>query len=800
MLDNLSVEPSRLRAWGPQAALEVSCPAPGVLRVRHSPASRETNFSHPELPPKRSYAVVHEGALPLTVERSEKGAVATAEGASLALSLDGRSWTFRDSTGRALAECVRVAGHVTHGYPAPLYESSLALRARPGEAFLGFGEKVGPLDKRGMRLTFWNTDVLPHHPDTDPLYASIPFFVGLADGTAWGLFLDEPWRSEVDVALADPSLVQWESSGPELDVYLIVGPHPADVLERYTTLTGRPPMPPLWSLGAHQSRYGYESTEDIRSIVRAYRAHDLPLDCIHLDIDYMEGFKVWTWDHARYPEPRALASEAGAEGVKLVTIVDPGVKAEPGYRPYDEAKQQNLLVRHDRGDVLVGEAWPDPAVFPDFTREEVRQWWSGLHRDFIEGGIAGFWTDMNEPSCFRFQQPAHLLNPTEIPPGLSGRVEGPTLPYNARHGSKRHIEVHNVYGLGMARASFEAMRKFAPERRPFVLTRSGYAGVQRYAAMWTGDNSSHWSHLEMSIPMLLGLGMSGVAFTGTDIPGFLGRPSGELLIRWMQAGTFYPLMRNHSAKGTPPKEPWRFGEPYLTLARAALQRRYRLLPTLYTLMHEATNRGVPPLRPLVILAPSEPDAVNASDQFLFGAELLVAPIVRAGQTKRLAYLPAGRWLELFNLEAGGSTVEGGQHVIVEAPLARVPIWLREGGAVALTAPAPHTESANWKAIDWYVHPGKEIRGQLYEDAGDGEGESRTTLVSGTFDGQLLVLERRATGKLPLARRSETLWIHGVSDAKSVTGALQHHFESGRLEVQVPADWTRVEVRFAGVVR
>ncbi|AUX22644.1 alpha-glucosidase [Sorangium cellulosum] len=793
-LTDASIAGARVLLWGARAAVEIRCPGPGVLRVRHAPLSSVVGFTHPELPDKRSFAVVAGDALPLRARREGDTVRVSAEGACLEVALASGTWAFSDGEGRVLARSEAVSGEARPAFPLDQLRTRLSLAAPPEEAYLGFGEKVGPLDKRGMRFTFWNTDAFPPQVDTDPLYASIPFFVALRGGVAWGLFLDEPWRSEVDVALGDPARLEWESRGPELDVYLMAGPHPADVVRRYAALTGRPAMPPLWSLGAHQSRWGYENEDDVRGVVRGYRSRGLPLDAIHLDIDHMDAYKAWTWDRARFPDPARLARELAAEGVRVVTIVDPALKAEPGYPVYEEARARDHLVRLDRGDPLVGEVWPDPAVFPDFTRDEVQRWWGDLQRSFLDAGVAGIWNDMNEPACFSVRPDRGVPGPSGQRSSGLGRIEGSTLPDDARHGARRHLEVHNVYGLGMARAAFEGFARHAPDRRPFVLTRAAFAGIQRYAAVWTGDFSSNFTHLEASIAMLLGLGLSGVPFTGADIPGFVGRASGELLVRWMQAGLFYPLMRNHAARGRPAQEPWRFGEPYLGLARAVLERRYRLLPTLYTLMREAAETGLPVLRPLCFLAPGDRHALRADDQLLFGDDLLVAPVVRPGQSKRLVYLPEGAWVDFANLEGSGRRVEGGRHVIADAPLEVVPVWLRAGGAVALTAPRMHTQRASWEELVWHVHAAPVVRGCLYEDEGDGHGASRVTRLAGGLDGATFHLERRAEGALPLARAVETIRIHGLPPPRAVAGARSHRVLEGAVEIEVAADWRRIEVR------
>jgi len=795
-LSDIAISPALVRLSGDHAAVEIRCPLPGVLRVRHAPSSARVGFSHPELPPKRSFAVEPGESLVVSAERDGNAVRVSAPGVSLELTLAPFGWVFKDDTGRVLARCEGISGELRPAYPVDEHRAQLVLAAPPGEAYLGFGEKVGPVDKRGMRFTFWNTDAYPPQPHTDPLYASIPFFTGLREGVAWGLFLDEPWRSEVDVASSDAARLAWTSWGPEIDVYLIAGPGLVDVAQRYAALTGHPAMPPLWSLGAHQSRWGYAREADVRGVVRGYRSRGLPLDVVHLDIDYMDAYKVWTWDGTRYPDPAALCREVAAEGVRLVTIVDPGIKVVEGYAVYEEARARDFLVRLDRGDVLVGEVWPDPAVFPDLTREEVQRWWGDQHRSFVDAGIAGVWNDMNEPACFSVRETRGGTTPFGTRAPGSSTPEGSTLPSEARHGDRRHLEVHNAYAIGMARAAYEGLRRHAPGRRPFVLTRAAYAGIQRYAAVWTGDFTSDWAHLEATIPMLIGLGLSGVPFAGADVPGFLGRADGEMMVRWTQAGVFYPFMRNHSAKGFPSKEPWRFGEPFLSLAREALLSRYRLLPLLYSLMHEAAETGVPVVRPLVFADPSDPAALAAFDQLLFGGDLLVAPVVRPGQSKRLAYLPAGAWMSFDNLERPGAVLEGGRHVIADAPLEVLPVWLRAGGAIPLTEPALHTTTANWGSLTWHVHAAPSVRGRLYEDAGDDWGAHRTTTLTGGLGEGGFWLERRADGALPLARGAETIRIYGLTEpaaTEGVKGGYAHRVTGGALEIEVEAGWDRIEV-------
>ncbi|MFN3266150.1 MAG: glycoside hydrolase family 31 protein [Deinococcales bacterium] len=804
LYNHYSLATQSVLLWSDIAALELSCPLEGIIRARFAPNARSSSAVFPRLPSKNSFAVLPSDLLPIDSLLEDGILSLEAGGVHFELELHSGEWKFFDAASELLCRGFAASGGTTHQFPLDTHSARLELRAPKGEAYLGFGEKVGTLDKRGMHLTFWNTDVVPHLPDTDPLYQSIPFFIGLKNGVAWGFFLDETWRSEVDVARAHPERLVWSSLGQEMDCYLIAGDTIQNVLLRYTALTGRQPLAPLWALGAQQSRWGYENENDVRQIIKAYKQHNLPLDVISTDIDYQDGFKVWTWDKSRYPDPQKLCAEAAAEGVKIVPIVDPGVKLETGYSVYEEAQKNDYLVRFERGDTLVGEVWPKPAVFPDFTRAEVRNWWADQHRTMLELGIAGFWNDMNEPSSFSLQRASNFSDDGSLKEG-TGKVEGKTLPYDARHGTRRHVEVHNVYGLTMCAATRAALERFGNGKRGFVLTRAGFAGIQRYSAVWTGDNSSYWEHLALSIPMLLGLGLSGVAFTGADIPGFAAHASGELLARWYQLGAFYPLMRNHSAKGTSPQEPWRFGEPYLSIARRALEMRYALLPTLYTLMYSASQTGLPVLRPMLLLEPNNKNALEANHQLMFGDALLVAPIVSANTTKRLTYLPAGRWLEMPNLEP--RRIVHGEYIVSDAPLEQIPLYLRAGFALASeTRTQQHTSTANWQNLKWQILAAPKIQGELYEDAGDGYGANRYSRLQGHWDEQVLRLEKTSTGSLAFERQLEQVVIYGLAKVHEVhsDGLLANadaepfdfheHPDCSTLTVMLQPDWTWLELR------
>ncbi|MFB9993441.1 TIM-barrel domain-containing protein [Deinococcus oregonensis] len=795
-LDHFAAEGTTVRVWGETDVVVVSLPLPGVLRLRLAPEARAGTYTFPRLPPKPSFAIRPDLAAPQAVQVREAGAELVIQGGDLTclLNRETGAWIVLDGDlerGRVLAQAHLWAGEVPNARDAldaevfDLQRTRLTLEAPHGAAYLGFGERVGPIDKRGMHLTFWNTDCFPHHTDTDPLYVSVPFTTVVdSAGQAHGIFVDEPWRMEADVARRRPDALTFASAGPELDVYVLAGPRPADVLRRYADLTGYAPLPPLWALGAAQSRWGYKTAGELRAIVAGYRERHLPLDALYVDIDYMDAYKVWTVDRHRFPDLKALVGEMLEQGVHLVPIVDPGVKAEPGYDVYEEALAGDHLVRTARGDVLVGEVWPDPAVFPDFTRPEVVAWWGSRHQVFADLGISGQWNDMNEPACFSLKQP---------------RVtEGKTLPYDARHGTRPHIEVHNAYANGMSEASRAGYAQFSPALRPWILSRAGYAGIQRHATVWTGDNTATWSHLALSLPMIQGLGLSGIPYAAADVGGFAGDTTGELLARWYQAAVGYPFLRNHAASGTADQEPWRYGEPFLNAIRTALHLRMQLLPHLYTLTHEATRSALPVMRPLALHHASDVDALREDTQYLLGEGLLVAPILRAAHSRRLVYLPAGsEWAEVFNLAEFGTIHAGGTYTVADAPLSVLPLYLKAGHAVPYTDAAMQSTDAQWPRLSWLAFAGADgFVGHLYEDAGNGptDAPSRLTRIVGEREGQTLTIRRESRGDLPDFDQRESLHLMGLKAVQSVQGATSHSYEDGLLRLSLPAQWTEIRIR------
>ncbi|TVX89391.1 TIM-barrel domain-containing protein [Paenibacillus agilis] len=521
----------------------------------------------------------------------------------------------------------------------------------------GLGEKTGFLDKRGERYTMWNTDVYaPHVPEMEELYQSIPMMAVLRQGQAYGLFLDNPGRTVFDMRVHEDAFMIQTRTG-DMDMYVYAGPDLKEVIRQYTEMTGRMPLPPKWSLGYHQSRYSYMNREEVMNLARSFREKQIPCDVIHLDIHYMTGYRVFTFDEERYPDPAGMMAELKEMGFHIVPIVDPGVKRDAKYPAYMEGIDNNYFCKYAEGQLYIGKVWPEESAFPDFTEERVRDWWGEKQSFYTDLGIEGIWNDMNEPAIFNETKTMD----TEIVHGNDGN-------------RKTHGEVHNLYGMNMSQATFEGLKKELKGNRPFVLTRAGYSGIQRYAAVWTGDNRSFWEHMSMAMPMVLNLGMSGVPFSGPDIGGFAHHTSGELLTRWTQMGVFFPFARNHSAIDMVRQEPWSFGDKYENIQREYISLRYRWMPYLYHWFHEASQTGLPIMRPLVLEYPNDPETFNLCDQFLVGDSVLVAPIYRPSTEWRSVYLPAGEWYDEWTRER----LEGGCHIHAHAPIETMPLYVRAG--------------------------------------------------------------------------------------------------------------------------
>ena len=701
---------------------------------------------------------------------------------------------------------------------------------RPGERFAGLGEQAAGVDLRGGRFRVWNTDAGgAWGPGSGPLYIGIPVFVATHHDGDLLTFYENSTRSVFSFAGSagsagsasgdEGATASVSFAGGQLRQYTIAG-SPPHLLDRYSELTGRPFLPPRWALGYHQSRWGYRSARDVRDVLEGYRRMGLPLSALHLDIDYMDGYRVFTVDPGRFGDLSALASEAAGSGVRLVTILDPGVKVDSAWRIYREGRTSGLFCTDRRGEPVEGVVWPGRAVFPDFTDPRAREWWASQYGFLTDAGVGGVWHDMNEPASI----------------ALMG---DPTLPLDTRHDfdgrGGDHAEGHNLYGLLMNRSGFEGLSRARPDRRPFVVSRSGWAGNQRWAWNWTGDAASTYAAMRQQVATLVGLGLSGVAFSGSDTGGFSGVPDDELYLRWLQMSVFTGFCRTHSVVGAPPREPWRFGHPTREIVAAWIRFRYRLLPYLYTLAHEASVTGAPLVRPLwwreatsdVTQVAGGAAAPAASDQqddtFLLGDALLVAPVCEPAARSRRLVPPAGTWTSLWT-HGGGTSITGGDAVQLDTAADRLPVLVRagtilplddgfaegggpcaiEGDRAAATDRAVVTEPAGagdsgdglaprMLAFHCWPSPEGTAEGVCTDDAGDGSGPVRRDELSFERSAARAVLRWRRSGDFPPPARVRVV-LHGLEAAGvAADGEDVTTFDRGVIECG-PFDLLEVQVR------
>jgi alpha-glucosidase len=616
----------------------------------------------------------------------------------------------------------------------------------------GMGDKTGLLDRRGYTFTNWNTDFFGFTPSSDPIYKSIPFFIGVSGaGVSYGLFLDNTWRTTFDFGHSREDAIEISSVDGPIDYYVITGPTTADVVRRYTDLTGKAPLTPQWALGYQQSRWGYSSDAEVREIGRRLRADRIPTDVIWMDIDYQDRYRPFTVDRKTFPDLKKLNTDLNADGLRLVAITDLHIAYAPNqhYVPLDTGLAANHFVHKGDGSLYVAPVWPGPAVFPEFTRAATRRWWGDLYKDFIADGFAGFWNDMNEPAVFE--------TPTKtMPIDNIHRVESDD--FLTRDAA--HAEIHNVYGMQNTRGTFEGMERLRPGKRPFVMTRASYAGGQRYSATWTGDNSSTWDHLRLCVEQLVNLGLSGFSYSGCDVGGFVGGASPELLTRWYEIAAFTPVYRNHSAHDAPRMEPWVDGPEHLAIRRRFIEERYRLMPYLYALAERNSLAGDPIMRPVFY---DYPDALMSECDraltFTLGRSLLISapPRPESPQPFNIC-LPAGGWYDYWT----GLPVQGTK--LTEKPkLDSVPVFVRAGTILPRQPLVQSTAQKPRGPLQLDVYPGEDCRGDLYLDDGtsvNGSSLRQSLQCSVTSNGVELRFSKRQGAYRPWWKEI-AVTVHGV---------------------------------------
>ncbi|MFT5617407.1 MAG: alpha-glucosidase [Arenicella sp.] len=643
------------------------------------------------------------------------------------------------------------------------------------ENFFGLGDKSSRLNLRGKRFQNWSTDAFGYGPQTDPLYKNIPFYYSLHNHGHCGVFFDNTFRTFFDFGHENSHVCSFWANGGEMDYYFFYGETMLNVGENYTKLTGVPELPPLWALGFHQCKWSYYPESEVKRITKRFRDEQIPCDCIYLDIDYMEDYKCFTWDKEKFPRPAKMLKELAEDGFKTIVMIDPGIKIDPEYSVYNEGVENDYFVKRQDGDLLKGEVWPGQCHFPDYTKPEVREWWADLYKDLLrKDGVAGFWNDMNEPAVFDRDEK--------------------TIYLDARHDYDgnpcSHRKAHNIYGMQMARASFEGIKAHVYPKRPFLITRAIYSGAQRYALGWTGDNQATWEHLRIANTQCQRLSVSGMSFIGTDIGGFDGIPSGELFTRWIQLGIFHPFFRVHSMgdnltgsgaidkkaveenrkDGTKAsdQEPWSFGEAYTPIIKAFIELRYQLLPYIYTSFWQYTTYGTPMLRSLAFLESENSNTYYREDEFTLGDNVLVCPVLFPGATIRKVFLPKGEWINYWT----GEKATGSQEIIVQCPLDKIPMFVRQGTILPF---APVMQYVGEKPIEQLTlhvyHSDAEHTSYLYEDAGEGyeytKGKKNLKTFAVSNEQDCFQIQQTKDGEFQQTYQTYQLVLHGFPEVESI---------------------------------
>jgi len=598
----------------------------------------------------------------------------------------------------------------------------------PGESIFGLGERAATFNLRGGKYGMWNTDPFgAYETGSDPLYLCIPVYLSLTSNYNHLVFYENSYPG----TFAFSETAEAHLEGGMLRYYFFTGTL-ENIYHRYAELTGCPPLPPKWTLGYHQSRWGYKNESDILEVVNGFKVHDIPLSAIHLDIDYMNGYRVFTINETRFPDLPRMVKELNDSGVKVVPIIDPGIKVDREYPLFNECIEKDLLCTLPDGSAAEGVVWPGKSIFPDFTNPRTRVWWAKQYEELFKCGISGLWHDMNEPTSFK------IWGKPSLPTSVRHNMEG-------RKGD--HLEAHNLYGLLMCQAGLQAFKQHRPGIRPWILTRSGWAGIQRYAWSWTADTKTCWNNLRQSLRTVLGLTLSGQPYSGPDIGGFSEDTTPELYIRWLQLSSFMPFFRTHSSLTTLPREPWKFGESTLVIARDFIKLRYALLPYIYTLAWQNSQNGTPIVRPFFWETHADPSSHDIDDAFFLGSDILVAPVLDEGATIREIILPPGRWYDFWD----HTTLEGPGQVIVQGNLETIPVLIREGSVI------PYQVRDDLHLL--FFAPSREMKKNtftkenfLYSDCGDGEirclDDWRVDKFSVSTMNQTILIERSDEGGFP----------------------------------------------------
>ncbi|HKZ38435.1 MAG TPA: glycoside hydrolase family 31 protein [Chryseolinea sp.] len=567
-------------------------------------------------------------------------------------------------------------------------------KLQEGERFIGLGEKTGPLDRKGHGYENWNTDNYAYSPGGDPLYCSIPFYIGVHRNLSYGVFFDNTYKSFFNFGASNNRFASFAADTGEMNYYFIYDHSVAEIIKQYTHITGRMEMPPLWSIGYQQCRYSYYPDKEVLNLAKTFREKDIPADVIVLDIHYMESYKIFTWSKRDFPDPKKMLEELKGLGYNVVVICDPGIKVEEGYHSYEDGLKENIFIKYPDGTNYAGQVWPGWCHFPDFTNPKAREWWKEQFKDYVNVGVTGFWNDMNEIASWGNMLPENM-----------------EMDFEGNKASMRRAR--NIYGFQMARSSYEAAKSLLKNKRPFNLTRSGFSGIQRYSAVWTGDNVAYDEHMLLGVRLVSSMGLTGIAFAGYDVGGFVGEASIKLFARWISLGAFSPFFRGHSMINTRDSEPWAYGEEVEQISRNYIKFRYQLLPYIYSLFYEAATTGMPVQRSLAIDYTHDHKIYNGlfHNQYLFGPYFLIAPVESNKEFVKI-YLPEGLWYYLYD----GKKYAGNSEMIVECPVHKLPVFVKAGAVVPMQPIKSHTGEITQTCI-FHIYTGDSSTFNFYEDDG-----------------------------------------------------------------------------------
>ncbi|GAA4312297.1 glycoside hydrolase family 31 protein [Mucilaginibacter gynuensis] len=730
------------------ADAQVSIYTPSIIRVR---------IDKKKLAPDFSYAVTGK---PLTVkntiEQNDKQITITTDSLKAVIQKKPFAVAFYTPSGEVINQDETGLGTSWAGDAVTVYK-----KMQDDEHFVGLGEKTGNLDRKGNGYTNWNSDNYGYAVTQDPLYSTIPFYIGIHHDVNYGVFFDNTYQSDFNFGASNNRFSSFGAHGGEANYYIIYHKKVADIITSYTWLTGRMPMPPKWALGYQQNRYSYYPEAEVMRIAHTLREKRIPADGITLDIHYMDAYKLFTWNKDRFPDPLKMNTELNSLGFKTTVIVDPGIKVEKGAGSYERGVRDDIYIKYPDGQAYTGQVWPGWCNFPDFTSAKGRAWWRNEVKFFAQSGVSGIWNDMNEIATWGQKMPHNVL-----------------FDYDGKKAN--HLQAHNVYGMQMARSSYEGAREQFKER-PFILTRSGYAGLQRYTAIWTGDNRAEDDHMLAGVRLINSLGLSGVAFAGMDIGGFTGNPTIALYTRWIELGAFTPYYRNHTALNSKASEPWSYGEDVLDIARNYISLRYQLLPYIYANFYEATQKGLPLMRSLAINYTHDPRVLDAQfqNQYEFGKAFLVAPFESSKEYGKI-YFPAGKWYDLYNdgLQAGE------QDKIVQLNVNKLPVYVKGGSIIPMQSLTQNTGQLPNDTLTIHIYNGDTAGSFVYyEDDGKSfdyeKGSYYKRAIS--FDPAIKQINfGKADGSFKSHFKLIKLALHGFTDVSGLkTGDQQIPLKDGR---------------------